>query len=108
MPPHAEALIEWKSSVRSRVIGQQIKRPVNNESPCEFARKGEGRGGVGEGREEVSQKCVGGSEGEREREPCEYAATDKLLQGSHGRFNSIAERHTHCYNRKFRYKYTFI
>lgn len=43
------------------MIGQQIERPVNNESPREFARKGEG-----EGREEVSQKCVGGSEGERE------------------------------------------
>ncbi len=43
MSPHAGALIEWKSSVRSRAIGQHSERPVNNDSPCESARDGRGR-----------------------------------------------------------------
>lgn len=54
--PHAGPLIEWKSSVRSGLIGQQSERPVNNESPCELAR--EGKGGDGEGRGRRQPKCV--------------------------------------------------
>lgn len=59
MSPHAGALIEWKSSVRSRVIGQQSERPVNNDSPCQLARKGRREGRRGEERVRRQPKvCV--------------------------------------------------
>lgn len=62
--PHAGPLIEWKSSVRSGLIGQRSERPVNNDSPCELARGRPGRGWGRKGKK-AAKMCVKVSERER-------------------------------------------
>ena len=85
MSPHAGALIEWKSRVRSRVIGQQSERPVNNDSPCELAR--EGRGGEGRKGRKAAQTSPNVYERQKEGERLEslQPQTIRPLSGSPGR-----------------------